>query len=148
MAHLRVLSFKMAVIKHDQIAWDRGYGHFEFQTSHPVTAETAFQAASMSKAIAAFGALVVAERGPLDLDAPVNEYLTRLANPGGREESGRPDRCADTGTRQPNHDCAPCRSAAARELTKRLPVTCVDWSTPKREYTARCHTSPPARENW
>jgi CubicO group peptidase (beta-lactamase class C family) len=66
----------MAVIENDQITWNGGHGHFEFGPSSPVTAETAFQAASMSKAVAAFGALVMVERGLLDLDTPVNDYLS------------------------------------------------------------------------
>ncbi|MCP4898322.1 MAG: beta-lactamase family protein [bacterium] len=76
MVRLRVPGFGMAVIENDQIAWQGGHGHYDFDSTQQVVAETAFQAASMSKAVAAFGALVMVDQGLLDLDVPVNEYLT------------------------------------------------------------------------
>ncbi|GHJ15511.1 non-ribosomal peptide synthetase [Micromonospora sp. AKA38] len=41
----------------------------------PVTADTMFQAGSLSKHVTAFGVLRLADRGVLDLDRPVRDYL-------------------------------------------------------------------------
>jgi len=76
MVHLRVPGFSMALIEGDRVVSEGGYGRFGFDDQREMTAQTAFQAASLSKAVTAFGALVLAQRGMLDLDAPVNEYLS------------------------------------------------------------------------
>jgi len=74
MKHLRVPGFSYALIEDDQIRAG-GYGITDIGTGTALTAATRFQAASMSKAVAAFGALVMVEKGVLDLDRPVNDYL-------------------------------------------------------------------------
>lgn len=55
----------------------------------PVAADTLFQAASCSKTIAALAAMTLVRDGRLDLDAPVNGYLSRWRLQGG---------CADRAT--------------------------------------------------
>lgn len=47
----------------------------------PVNADSVFQVASVSKWIAAWGVMDLAERGELDLDAPVETYLSRWQLP-------------------------------------------------------------------
>lgn len=46
-----------------------------------VSPDTLFQAASISKAVAAYGALLLAQRGVLDLDAPIDTALRRWQVP-------------------------------------------------------------------
>jgi CubicO group peptidase (beta-lactamase class C family) len=53
----------------------RGYGVKAAGGGDPVTPETRFQAASISKPVAALSTLALADAGTLDLDAPVNRYL-------------------------------------------------------------------------
>jgi CubicO group peptidase (beta-lactamase class C family) len=64
----------VAVINNGRIEWARAYG--TLQAGGPA-ADTAslFQAASISKPVAVLGALLLAERGQLSLDADVNTYL-------------------------------------------------------------------------
>lgn len=81
MAHLRVPGFGMALIENDRVVSETGQGRFGFDDERAVTTETAFQAASLSKAVTAFGVLVLAQRGVLDLDAPVNSYLSNWKIP-------------------------------------------------------------------
>jgi len=50
-------------------------------TGKAVGRDTAFQVASVSKWITAYGVMTLAERGLLDLDAPVSTYLTRWQLP-------------------------------------------------------------------
>jgi CubicO group peptidase (beta-lactamase class C family) len=76
MKHYHVPGVSVAVINQGKIEWAKGYGVKETGADDPVTAETLFQAASVSKPVTALGALRLVEKGMLDLDAPVNDKLT------------------------------------------------------------------------
>lgn len=66
----------VAVFRDFQIEWARGYGYANVDTKQPVDAMTLFQAASISKPVAALAAMRLAQERRLDLDANVNQYLT------------------------------------------------------------------------
>jgi len=61
----------------DEVVWSKGYGLADQEQSVPVAADTVFQAASISKAVTSWGVMHVVEKGLLELDAPVERYLTR-----------------------------------------------------------------------
>ena len=65
----------IALINDGKIEWARGYGVLEAGTKEPVTPETLFQAASISKSLTAMVALRLVEQGQLDLDSDVNKRL-------------------------------------------------------------------------
>jgi len=65
----------IAVIDNGAIAWARGYGVREAGIAGPVTTDTIFQAASISKPVAAIVALRLVEQGALELDENVNRKL-------------------------------------------------------------------------
>lgn len=75
MAELNVPGVSIAFIENGKVKWARAYGHADVDTKRPVTPDTLFQAASMSKAVAAAGALRLVEQGRLDLDEDVNVRL-------------------------------------------------------------------------
>ncbi|HKG98317.1 MAG TPA: serine hydrolase domain-containing protein, partial [Pyrinomonadaceae bacterium] len=75
MAFHKVPGVSIAVINNSAIEWARGYGVVEAGTNKPVTTETLFQAASISKPVAAMGALYLVEKGKLALDEDVNKRL-------------------------------------------------------------------------
>jgi CubicO group peptidase (beta-lactamase class C family) len=75
MAYYRVPGFSIALMDWDEIAWAKGYGEMRAGSDQPVTDETIFQAASISKPVTAMAALNLAEAGRLDLDSDVNEVL-------------------------------------------------------------------------
>jgi CubicO group peptidase (beta-lactamase class C family) len=75
MERFNVPGVSVAVLDGGDIAWAKGYGVKEVGKDDPVTAETLFQAASISKPVAAMAALKLVEEGLLELDAPVNVYL-------------------------------------------------------------------------
>jgi CubicO group peptidase (beta-lactamase class C family) len=65
----------IAVINNGKIEWARGYGVREAGTGFPVTTDTLFQAASISKSVSAAAALTLVEDGLLKLDEDVNLRL-------------------------------------------------------------------------
>jgi len=71
-----VPGLSIAVINDGQLEWAKGYGVREAGKSEPVTTETLFQCASISKPVAAIGAMRLVETGKLSLDEDVNEQLT------------------------------------------------------------------------
>jgi CubicO group peptidase (beta-lactamase class C family) len=75
MSFYKVPGVSIAVIDHGRIAWARGYGFADTAAKRPVTPETRFQAASISKPIAAAAALHFVEERRTDLDRNVNDHL-------------------------------------------------------------------------
>ena len=75
LAHHKVPGVSVAVFENGELAWARGYGVVEAGSSAAVTPSTLFQAASISKPVAAVGAMILVERGKLALDEPVNTRL-------------------------------------------------------------------------
>jgi CubicO group peptidase (beta-lactamase class C family) len=65
----------VAVINDGRIEWARGWGVVEAGGRVPVDTATLFQAASISKPVAAMAALRLVEQGQLPLDADVNRML-------------------------------------------------------------------------
>jgi len=71
----KIPGLSVAVIDNFEIAWAKGYGVVEAGSTNPVTTQTLFQAGSVSKPVAAMGALSLVEQGKLSLDEDVNEKL-------------------------------------------------------------------------
>lgn len=75
MAHYGVPGVSIAVIKDNKITWAKSYGVMDKDSKEPVSNQTLFQAGSISKPVAAYGALKVVESGKINLDENVNTYL-------------------------------------------------------------------------
>ena len=71
----KVPGLSLAVIDNFKIVWAKGYGVTEAGGATPVTTMTLFQAGSISKPVAATGALYLVEHGKLALDEDVNRKL-------------------------------------------------------------------------
>jgi CubicO group peptidase (beta-lactamase class C family) len=76
MAHHGVPAVSVAVINGRQIEWTKAWGSADVASGRAATPNTLFQAASISKPVAATAVLALVEDGKLDLDADVNGYLT------------------------------------------------------------------------
>jgi CubicO group peptidase (beta-lactamase class C family) len=75
MQERHIAGLSLAIIEDGKIIKAQGYG-FADQSAHtPVTPSTLFQAGSISKSVAALGALRLAEQGRLSLDEDVNAKL-------------------------------------------------------------------------
>jgi CubicO group peptidase (beta-lactamase class C family) len=75
MAHYKVPGVSVAFFDHGQILWTRAYGFADVAAKRPVTPDTLFQAASISKPVAALAALRLVQDGKLSLDEDVNVKL-------------------------------------------------------------------------
>jgi len=75
MKKTHVPGVSVAVIRDFAIHWAKGYGVADVKTSEPVTAETMFQAASISKPVTAMAFLRMVQEGKVTLDADANKYL-------------------------------------------------------------------------
>lgn len=64
----------IAIVEGDQIRFQRGYGMADIENFVPAKAATVYRIASTSKALTAVAAMQLAEKGKLDLDAPVQKY--------------------------------------------------------------------------
>lgn len=75
MDHYHVPGVSIAVVKDGKILWAKGYGIANTETGDSVTTETIFQAGSISKPIAALGALKLVQEGKMKLNEDINTYL-------------------------------------------------------------------------
>ncbi|MGC1782121.1 MAG: serine hydrolase [Acidobacteriaceae bacterium] len=74
MTALHVMGVSIAVIHHGKLEWARGYGAMKSGGS-PITPDTVFGAASISKALTAMAVMRFVQDGKISLDANVNQYL-------------------------------------------------------------------------
>lgn len=70
-----VTGLSIAVIKDYKLDWARGYGWADREEARPVTTNTRFQAASISKSINGLAILKLVQQGKLDLETDINQYL-------------------------------------------------------------------------
>jgi len=75
MEHYKVPGVSIAFFSQGKILWTRAYGYADVSRKNAVTAETLFQAASISKSISALAALRLVQSGKVDLDEDVNVKL-------------------------------------------------------------------------
>lgn len=76
MAAHHVPSVSIAVVDHGRVVWAKAYGLADVASGRRATTRTLFQAGSISKPVAATGAMALAQAHKLDLDAPANGQLT------------------------------------------------------------------------
>jgi CubicO group peptidase (beta-lactamase class C family) len=70
----RVPGLAVVVLRDTTVLLARGFGHADVERAVPVTPETPFNIASVTKPISAVLALRLVERGLLDLDRPMRSY--------------------------------------------------------------------------
>jgi CubicO group peptidase (beta-lactamase class C family) len=95
-------SLAVAVARDGAILWEEGFGWADRENRVPATAHTMYSLASISKPITATGVMVLKERGKLDLDRPINEYVG-AAKLKARVPSGCGDAADATVRRVANH---------------------------------------------
>ena len=83
MARYKVPGVSIAVVNNGRLEWAQGYGALEAGSSRPVSTQTRFQAASISKPVTAMAVLALVAQGTLRLDDDVNARLTSWRVPDG-----------------------------------------------------------------
>ncbi len=73
----------VAVVRGEEVAM-RGFGVRDVRTGEPVTPETMFHLASVSKPFVATAVMALAARGELDLDAPLTDHVPEFSLADGR----------------------------------------------------------------
>jgi len=101
MAHYKVPGFSVAFVDQEELAWAKGFGVAEAGGEKPVTSETIFQAASISKPVTVMVALHLVEDGLLDLDANVNDRLRSWKIPESKYTQRRADKEHPAGGARP-----------------------------------------------
>lgn len=71
----RIPGASVAIVKDDRIVYLKGYGRAD-ESGRPVTPQTPFVIGSISKTFTALAVMQLVESGKVDLDAPVQRYLS------------------------------------------------------------------------
>ena len=75
MADKELPALSIALVDDQETVWARGFGYAVPEDSIPATAATVYRVGSVSKLFTDIGVMQLVERGALDLDAPVTDYL-------------------------------------------------------------------------
>jgi CubicO group peptidase (beta-lactamase class C family) len=75
MKEANVPGLSLALLRDGELVWQRGFGVKNAQTGEPVTGNTVFEAASLSKPVFAYAVLKLVDSGKFDLDKPLTQYL-------------------------------------------------------------------------
>jgi len=70
----------IGTLRSGKVGWIRGLGVRDFESKQPVTADTVFQAASLSKQITAHIAFALRQQGKLDFAKPLSTYVDDLSD--------------------------------------------------------------------
>ena len=89
MSKYGVYGLSIAVIKDYKIEWVKAYGWADAAEKRPVTTETLFQAASLSKSLNAVGVLKLVQDKKLVLNTDINNYLTTWKFPYNKVAKGK-----------------------------------------------------------
>jgi len=81
MDHFQVPGVAIALVEEGEINWTGFYGLADVEQEIPLNSEHIFRAGSISKTVLAWGVMDLVEKGQIDLEAPVEKYLTRWEIP-------------------------------------------------------------------
>ena len=75
MATKGIPGMSVAIVDKQEIVWAQGFGMADAKNKIPASAETVYRIGSVSKLFTDIGIMQKVERGEIDLDASVSEYL-------------------------------------------------------------------------
>jgi CubicO group peptidase (beta-lactamase class C family) len=71
----------ISIIENGEVRWKGTFGYADLEQREAVSEQTVFQVASISKSVAALGAMQLVEDGQIDLFSPAESYLSRWQLP-------------------------------------------------------------------
>ncbi len=74
----KVPSMAVAVAQDGEMIWEEGFGLADLAKKIPATEHTPYPLASVSKPLTASGLMILVERGLINLDSPINDYLGQV----------------------------------------------------------------------
>lgn len=74
MSRQNIPGLSVAIVTDNELRWSKGFGLSDLENFVPAKAATVYRLGSITKPITAVATLQLAERGKLDLDAPVQKY--------------------------------------------------------------------------
>lgn len=77
MRKANIPGLQIALLENGKTSWLGEFGLKNSNTGQPVSQDTIFEAASLSKPVFAYGVLKLVDKGKLDLDAPLTTYLPK-----------------------------------------------------------------------
>lgn len=88
MGQNQVPGLSIVLIREGRVVWRESFGVSNSITKTPVSERTIYEAASLGKPVAAYGALRLVEAGDIMMNAPMDQYLLHpfLMDPQGRNE--------------------------------------------------------------
>lgn len=77
MEKARIPGLQVALIRNGKVVWRHSFGIKNATTGAPVTDETIFEAASLTKPFFAYAVMKMKDEGLIDLDKPLHTFFTR-----------------------------------------------------------------------
>ena len=85
----RLPSLAVAVARNGRVAWEEGFGWADLERHIPATHNTIYSLASVSKPMTATALMILVERGQVELDRPINDYLGQVKLAGHAGQSSK-----------------------------------------------------------
>jgi CubicO group peptidase (beta-lactamase class C family) len=76
MKQYRIPGCSMALVHDYEIVWMQAFGYADMESGRELTADTPMSVQSITKSLTAWGVMSLAEKGLVDLDAPLSGYVT------------------------------------------------------------------------
>jgi CubicO group peptidase (beta-lactamase class C family) len=70
-----ILGCSIALVNGGEIVWTQAYGYANVESGRALTVDTLMSVQSVTKSVTAWGIMRLAEKGLIDLNAPVSQYL-------------------------------------------------------------------------
>lgn len=79
MSTLNIPGYTLAIIKNGRVVFQKPYGFADLSTRQPVTNQTVFGLASLTKTFTALALLSLVDKGLVNLDDPLGKYVNKLS---------------------------------------------------------------------
>lgn len=74
----KVTGLSVVLVDSDRTIWAEGFGYADLATKQSVAADTLFKVGSFSKVSTATAIMQLAEQGKLDIDQPLQTYISEF----------------------------------------------------------------------